>query len=287
VKQLSDMQKILVPTDFSPNAERAIDYAVQIAKAGKATVVIIHACEQLDNVPLSAGFPITDYNKRITDEAFENLELIQKSIQDTEGIKAETELLAGTVADTVAVAVSDFGADLVVMGTMGITGLRDALFGTNTSTVIGHSAVPVLAIPLEYEWSTPSKFVLAINNFEEVTDIINPVFELAAVFRATVQIIVFTDEDEASASEFMADEQAVLMAEEKLKQKYPSLAIKATHLSGRHFEETIIAYVDKNKVDVLAMTTHKRSLIGSIFNRSITRKMSYHSKVPVLAIPVK
>ena len=281
------MKKILVPTDFSPNAERAIDYAVQIAKAGKATVVLVHACDQLDNMPLSAGFPIADYNKRIADEAFDNLELVQKSIQDTEGIKVEIELLSGTVVDTVAVAVNDYGADLVVMGTMGITGIRNTLFGTNTSAVIGHSAVPVLAIPLEYEWSTPSKFLLTINNFEEVTDIINPVFELASVFNASVKVIVFTDEDEASANEFLADERAIMMAEEKLKRKYPTLIVKAEHLSGRHFEETVINYVDKNKLDVLAMTTHKRSLIGGIFNRSITRKMSYHSKVPVLAMPVK
>jgi nucleotide-binding universal stress UspA family protein len=281
------MKKILVPTDFSPNAERAIDYAVQIAKAGKATVVLVHACDQLDNMPLSAGFPIADYNKRIADEAFDNLELVQKSIQDTEGIKVEIELLSGTVVDTVAVAVNDYGADLVVMGTMGITGIRNTLFGTNTSAVIGHSAVPVLAIPLEYEWSTPSKFLLTINNFEEVTDVINPVFELASVFNASVKVIVFTDEDEASANEFLADERAIMMAEEKLKRKYPTLIVKAEHLSGRHFEETIINYVDKNKLDVLAMTTHKRSLIGGIFNRSITRKMSYHSKVPVLAMPVK
>jgi hypothetical protein len=35
------------------------------------------------------------------------------------------------------------------------------------------------------------------------------------------------------------------------------------------------------------MTTHKRSFIGGIFKKSLTRKMSYHSKVPILAIPVR
>jgi len=39
-------------------------------------------------------------------------------------------------------------------------------------------------------------------------------------------------------------------------------------------------------IDILAMLTHKRSFTSSIFNRSMTKQMSYHAKVPLLAIPV-
>ena len=77
------------------------------------------------------------------------------------------------------------------------------------------------------------------------------------------------------------------MAEEKLRGKYRGLVINAEHLSGRNFEDSINDYIDRNNIDLLAMTTHKRTLLGNIFNRSLTRKMSYHSKIPILAIPVK
>ncbi|MCY7311065.1 MAG: universal stress protein [Chitinophagaceae bacterium] len=280
------MKKILVPTDFSPNAARAIDYAVRIAKLNNAILYIIHACDNLDTLELENILPKAEYNKKITDKAFDNLAIIQKSIEETEQLEVNTQLYAGSVKDTIVVAAEEHQADLLIMGTMGVTSIRDEIFGSITAGVIGDCTVPVLAIPLEYDWSPPAKFLLAINHFDEVSDILQPVFDLAKVFNAEVRIVVFTDEDKAAA-EFVADVNAIIFAEEKLREKYGDLVINAEHLSGHHFDETINDYIDKNNIDLLAMTTHKRSFIGSIFNRSLTRKMSYHSKVPVLAIPVK
>lgn len=281
------MKKILVPTDFSPNAARAIDYAVRMAKLNKATVYLIHASEHLDTMSLEMGIPKAEYNKHIADEAFANLELIQKSIMDTEQVDVKVQLYSGPVVDTIIIAAEEHQADVIIMGTMGITGLRSTIFGTNTAGVIKNSTVPVLAIPLEYDWSMPAKLLLAINNFEEVADILDPALDLAAVFNAAVQVTVFTDEDNAGASGFLSDEREIIRAEQKLKVKYPALTIKAEHLSGHDFEDSISAYIENSKIDILAMTTHKRTFLESLFNKSITRKMSYHSKVPVLAIPVK
>ena len=196
------------------------------------------------------------------------------------------QLYNGTITDTIVVAAEEHNADLVIMGTLGITGIKDKIFGSNTAVVISNTTVPVLAIPLEYDWKIPAKFLLAINHFDEATDILYPIFDLAKVFNAEVRVAVFTDEDKGVA-EFVSDAKEIRFAEEKLRRKYSGLVINAEHLSGRHFEESINDYIGKNQIDILAMTTHKRNLIGSIFNRSLTRKMSYHSKVPILAIPVK
>lgn len=280
------MKKILVPTDFSPNATRAIDYAVQIAKLNKGTIWLVNSCEHLDTLSLEAGLPKAEYNKVMADKAYAELELIQKSIIDTELIEVKNQLYSGPIVDTIVVAAEELQAELVIMGNLGITGLRERIFGTNTAAVISNSKIPVLAIPLEYDWSMPRKFLLAINNFNEVSDIIHPVFDLAGVFRAEVKVVVFTDEDNAEATDFLQDEKGIQEAEEKLKVKYPNLIISAEHLSGRDFENSINNYIAENNIDLLAMTTHKRSFIGNLFNRSITRKMSYHAKVPLLSIPV-
>ncbi len=280
------MKKILVPTDFSLNAERAIDYAVQIAKLSQATIYIIHACDHLYPPDMDNVMAKGDYNKKLTDEAFNNLEIIRKSIEDTEQVLVNIQLYNGSVTDTITIAAEEHKADLIIMGTLGISGLRDKILGSKTATVISNSTVPVIAIPLEYDWSTPVKFLLAINHFDEVTDILIPVFDLAKLFNAAVRLIVFTDEDNAAA-DFVSDAKEINFAEEKLRKKYSGLEINAEQLSGRHFEESINDYIGKNQIDLLAMTTHKRSFIGNIFNRSLTRRMSYHSKVPILAIPVK
>ena len=281
------MKKILVPTDFSPNAVRAIDYAVQIAKLNQATIHIIHACDHLYALDMGYVLSKEDYNKKITDEAFSKLEIIKKSIEETEKVLVNTQLYSGAVNDTILVAGQEHNADLIIMGTLGISGIKDKIFGSQTAAIIGNSTVPVLAIPLEYDWSPPSKFLLAINRFDEVSEALYPAFDLAKVFNAEVRLTVFTDEGSVAASDYLEDAREINFAEEKLRKKYSDIVIKTEHLSGRHFEESINDYIDSNQIDLLVMTTHKRSFIESIFNRSITRKMSYHSKVPILAIPVK
>ena len=279
------MKKILVPTDFSPNAARAIDYAVRIAKINQATIYVIHVCDYL--------YPFTvesvakeEHNQKLTDDAFENLEIIRRSIEETEQLLVNTQLYSGTLVDTIPLSATEHQADLIIMGTMGITGLRDKIFGTNTAAVISRSTVPVMAIPLEYDWSTPLRILLAINRFDEVTEILHPALDLATIFKAELRLAVFTDEENAGAYEFLADAKEIKFAEEKLRKKYPGLMITADHLSGHHFDDSINKYIDHNKIDILAMMTYKRSLLGSIFNRSLTRKMSYHTKVPILSIPV-
>ena len=281
------MKKILVPTDFSPNAARAIDYAVQIAKLNQATIYVIHACDNLDTLNMENVQLRREYNKKITDKAFDNLEMIRRSIEETEQVLVNIQLYSGPVNDTILLAAQEHNTDLVIMGTLGISGIKEAIFGSKTAAVISNTTIPVLAIPLEYDWSPPSKFLLAINHFDEVSDILYPVFDLAKTFKAEVRLTVFTDEDNIVSSNYLTDAREIKFAEDKLRKKYSDLVIKAEHLTGRHFEESINEFIESNQIDLLAMMTHKRSFIGSIFNRSITRKMSYHSKVPILAIPVK
>ncbi len=48
--------------------------------------------------------------------------------------------------------------------------------------------------------------------------------------------------------------------------------------------EGINDYINSNDVDVLAMAIRKRSLLDKIFNRSLTKKMAYHTKIPLLAL---
>jgi len=159
------MKKILVPTDFSPNANRAIDYAVQIAKLNQATIYIIHALDHL--FPVNEGNLLSkeDYNRKITEEAFTSLEILRQSIEETEQVLVNVQLYNGSVTDTIVVAAEEHHADLVIMGTLGITGLKDRIFGSQTAAVISNTTVPVLAIPLEYDWSVPAKCLLAINRF--------------------------------------------------------------------------------------------------------------------------
>ncbi|MBE2229542.1 MAG: universal stress protein [Chitinophagaceae bacterium] len=280
------MKRILVPTDFSPNADKAIDYAVQVAKRNEATLYLIHACDHLDPLYLENTLSKSAYSQAIADAAFEKLEMRRQSIEETENLLVNIQLYSGPVLDTILVAAEEHKAELIIMGTLGITGLRDKIFGSKTAALIAGSGIPVLAIPLEYDWSQPHRFLLAIRDPDEAIPLTDPVFELAGLFNAEMHIAIFTDKDEAGALDYLMDDRILNHAAEKLKEKHDQVIV-TEHLFGHHFEDSINEYIAKNQVDLLAMITHKRSLLGRLFNHSMTRKMSYHTRVPVLAIPAK
>ncbi len=279
------MNRILVPTDFSPNADRAIDYAVRIAKLNQSTLYLIHACDNLDPLYMEGAMTHMEYNQKIMDDAFEKLEIRRRSIEDTEGVLVNIQLYSGSVIDTIMVAALEHKADLVIMGTLGISGLHDKIFGSKTAALISECRIPVLAIPLEYDWSEPGKFLLAIKDVDEALPLLEPAFELAALFRAEVHITLFTDKDEGGTMDYISDDRIITRAEAKLKGQHQQVLIKKEHLLGRDFEDSINEYIAQNDIDLLAMITHKRSLLSRLFHQSMTRKMSYHTRVPVLAIP--
>ena len=282
------MQKILVPTDFSPNALRAISYAVEIARRNQASIYLVHACDTLlDNVFPGQEKITQEYNENIISKANQNLDILRNSIEETEKILVNTQLYKGPIRETIRVASIEHKIDLVIMGTLGKSGLKEKILGSKTAAVISQCEKPVLAIPLEYEWSEPAKFLLAVKDFEEATSLLSPVKELAALFDAELQLAIFTDEEESTAVGYMQHARAVHHMEDQLRKSNPELHTQAVHLSGNRFLETLNDYVAENNIDMVAMITHPRNLVDSLFNRSLTRKMAYQSKVPLLAIPAK
>ena len=267
------MKKILVPTDFSLNADKALNYAVQLAKKTGGEILLIHVVDSGE--PENAG---------ITAE--EKMTPVINSIYAQEGVKASLKIYRGSIINTIAGAVGDCNADLVVMGTIGNSAIKEKIFGSRTAAVIGKSQVPVLAIPLLAEWKAPSRILAAINKFDQEDDTLAPLINLARLFGSAVQVAIFTDTDDDYVEDYDEHEGKIAVYTEQLKTSFPDVEIHAVHLAGKHFRENLENWISKNNIDILMMLTHKRNIVESIFNRSMTKKMSYHTEVPLLAIPV-
>ena len=134
-------------------------------------------------------------------------------------------------------------------------------------------------------WKVPEKILLAVNNFEENPDIISPVIKLAALFNASIHIAIFTDVDSAEAIDYLKNKRSITALEEKLKILNKNIIIKSVHLDGHQFQDTIDDYTQEQCIDMVAMVTRKRTFLESIFERSSTKKMSYHTQIPLLVIP--
>ena len=97
--------------------------------------------------------------------------------------------------------------------------------------------------------------------------------------------ILFSDEDDDLPEKMIHYGNQIGTYEKLLKTKYPELSLHTENLFGTEFEESIEKYASENDVDMLVMVTYQRSFWDRIFHPSITRRMSYHTHIPLLAIP--
>ena len=279
------MKKILVPTDFSASADNAVNFVVKTAVILSMEVILVHAFEL-------SGDTYTDYmginkefNQSQLHEVNDKLVSLKASIEEKEGIIADTYIFSGTVKESIIQVTREKNIKLIVMGTTGASSLKEKIWGSKTADIISKSQVPVLAIPLEYTWKKPQKILFATNHFEKDPALLDVIFEMADLFKAQMHVAVFTNEASDEALTFLEHDRSIPAYEHMLKEKYKDETIIIAHLFGHNFEETLQDYIRQQEIDILGMVTHKRSFADRVFHPSITRRMSYHTKIPLLAIP--
>lgn len=137
---------ILVPVDFSDTSEKALDYAVDLAKQLGAKVVVMHAYElPVYGFPDGAFVATVEMATRIMNGAQAGLQA-EVDKRKASGVEMKTVLRQGIPVDEVHSVADEVHADLIVVGTHGRRGLARALLGSVAENVIRTSMRPVLAI---------------------------------------------------------------------------------------------------------------------------------------------
>jgi len=138
-------RNIVIETDGSENSRKAISCGIEIAKISVATVYIIHVVDTLSVVSdiwtagkdLIHDMMIRD-GKKILSET-------KKTIEDS-GVEVKDVLLNGHPGEEIIKFAENNNMDLIVMGTLGATGLEKFLMGSVAEKVVRHSKVPVMVV---------------------------------------------------------------------------------------------------------------------------------------------
>lgn len=282
------MQKILVPTDFSNNAIKAVTYAAEIAKRSGAVIHLLHVMEPVIDKIRQPHAQTESLEEEITRARLSELKSLKDTLADTyPDLIIEIESAKGTVTTAILNYGEKLQADLIVMGTLGASGLKEVFLGSVTSSTIGRTKIPVLAVPYEYLMEEPDAIVLATNRFEKDENILNTIIELASLFSATVHVVAFVDTDFSDATYYIHNHKHLGQYLTHLQKAYPGISFTSELLEGKEFEESIEQYHTKKEADIVAMITYPKSFWEKLLRKSVTKKMAFHSKIPLLAIPSK
>ena len=281
------MKQILVPTDFSTCADNAIQFAVQSSKMFPATITLLHSYEVNSNLYTDYVGLDKEFTNTVIKDAGERLAQIKKQIEETDGIVLETLISTKSLQEGIIDVQKSKSFDLIVMGTLGASGITEKLFGSNTATVIGTSRVPVMAIPIAYKWQIPKKILFASSRSEKSPHMLDFIFELTKMYRSHIQVVIYTDEEDEKPSSYVWNDKQISSYQEFLKERYEEEMGSSVHLYGDDFDETLQDFITKNKIDMLVMVTYAHKFCDRFFNPSRTKKMSHHTFIPLLAIPAK
>jgi nucleotide-binding universal stress UspA family protein len=275
---MTTTKSIIVPTDFSDHALKAVQYAAMIAAETGSRIVLFHAVSlhlsaSIEEPPLN--FP-GDFEKVEQEQLIHLKHQLQKRYPRVE---IDSCSKTGFPVEGINEIAAEKNAWMIIMGTRGANGLKELLVGSNTSSLIQHTEVPVLAIPDECEYNGIKKIVFATNMQKDDIRCLKKIIEY---FGHASPVITLLHVEEGK----LRDPEAALQSwfhTEVLP------VVNYTHLQAECINETDIVksldeYLRHNKTDLLVTATRKRNLIERIFDRSITRKLIFHTHIPLLAM---
>lgn len=140
------MKTILVPTDFSPHSEKAVALALKLAKLAGGSIHLLH-CYQLHPGGVSP-YGITapaEFDEKIRAAAAESLAAVEKQLEG-EGVQVTAHVTPSYPSEAVSELAEEIGADLIVMGTRGATGLQHILLGSVAERTLRTAPCPVLTV---------------------------------------------------------------------------------------------------------------------------------------------
>ncbi|MFD2203145.1 universal stress protein [Shivajiella indica] len=265
--------KILVPTDFSENANNALEFAKKIAHRENASITLLYSFYAVYDFAAQA----TEIIGQIEQEAKRELKKAAESGK-AEGLDFNYKILQGTVATTVTSFAYKEDYDLIVMGTQGASGIKKTLIGSNTGHVIKESSVPVLAVPEKASLKHVKKISVALQLEKEEEKYFKKLFRITEQLNLPYEFFHVQSADNFEKNvEFKG-------LEVYIKEKYPKFNSNFLITKADDTNKGMQSYLEKNKDVVLVMFYKHKTFFENLLNKSHSVEMAYHTHVPLLVI---
>ncbi|MDO6390359.1 universal stress protein [Pontibacter sp. BT731] len=277
------MKKILCPTDFSKTANKALEYAVLIARQSGGHLTLLHVVH----------LPIVD----TSETALVASELLGEQMRDAEvrlvslcreieerhganradGFTCDYIIKEALLTDIAEHLTKTVGYDLIVMGTTGGgNALEELLIGSNAEAVMEQVKCPVLSIPSTVAQPHISKIIYASDYAADDIATLREVLDFAAMFGASVDVVHVNKAGRTS------DRKTGFMQE--IAQAFPGAPIHFEEVASKHRTDGIKEYYNASGGDMVAILRREKGFLRELFSQSLAEKMTYQAEVPLLVL---
>lgn len=271
------MKSILVPVDFSIQAEYAAKAASIIAKQTNSKIYLLHMLELPSGVIDPASYNSANNSPTsllYLQRAYEKFEEFKK-LPFFKGVEMEDSVQFHKAYDGIIDESIKQGCDLIVMGSKGTSGLEEMLVGSNTEKIVRNSKIPVLVIKEKINNFKIENIVFASNFKLENRKAFQKILDFTLLFNAKLHLLKINTIHNFETTKDSSDAIRNFINDFDLGDFtlniYNDISIEAGILN---FSKVIDA-------DIIVLNTSGRRGLSHLFNGSISEDLTNHAKLPV------
>jgi nucleotide-binding universal stress UspA family protein len=284
-----EIERILVPVDFSEYSKNACQYAMGLAQMLGAEIMLMHAYyfPVINSIDYGDGLSyVVNLNDSITEIAEKarqgliNLyEELKKEVEEKKltKVKLNFVLANGSPINEILNVYNNYRPNLIIMGTQGKTQKAKEQFGSVAASTINDTKVPVLTVPELSEYKGIGRVnILYATNFDESDyKAIKKLMTLVYLFDVKIHFVHIGKMDEQS-------HQKIEDIRDFFNNLYPGYDFACSIIEREDILETLQGFINERSIDIIAMNTHKRNFISRLFYPSMTKKMLFQTDKPML-----
>lgn len=273
------MKRILVPCDFSEPAIQAFRFAVEIAQQSKGEIALLHVVDipvMYDTVLMPTLQFEADTIREMKAKAEKDFEKMRTKWSKG-GIVIRSIVEFGSATPTIIRVIKEQKSDLVIMGTKGVTGLKEFFVGSNTEKIVRSSPVPVMAVKKSAKVSTVKNIVFPSTLGESVEEenLTMKVKELQSFFKAKLHVVYVNTPVNFN---FDVNTKQEL---KKFAQRYMLKNYTLNVYNDLNTENGVLHFAHEIGADMIAMSTHGRKGLSHFLNGSIAEDVVNHVDCPI------
>ena len=287
--------EILVPVDFSDYSLKACEFGFRLARDTKSAVKLIHAFFTPfypATVPFGDSFALQATDADLYKDLKEKMDIEMKKLVgiindkiasgELPNVPFSYALVEGLPEEEIISYSKKTRPRAIVMGTRGKNAKELDLIGSVTAEVIEGCRTPIFAIPVgtEHDDISAMKNIVFLTNFQEREF---KAFEIMMNFLKAHQVKVYLAH--ITKKEDVWDEMKLSGLKNRLKDVYPLLETEYKIIDqSEGLEESIENFVKDNNIDMISLSSSRRSIFARMFNPGIARRMLFHSDTPLLVV---
>ncbi|GAB2468026.1 hypothetical protein GCM10011375_30720 [Hymenobacter qilianensis] len=266
---------LLILTDFFQAANRALDYATNLADPLGARLVLLHVRRNSVLDPEMMRGELSNLSR-------EAISLAMSSVARQLAVPVVAEVGYGRVAAAVADAVSRHHPELIVLGRPDYSTTPAEMVETTSLDILRAAPYPMLLVPHTVVSSAPpSRLLLAVDGQAfDLGEHAGVVHRLLAELMASLTVLYV-----AAHSDYDKKPPTTLETVVRTGLKLEATPIEIRTISSRNPAQGILEEANAKEFDMIVVISRRRNFLGQLFHRSVTAQVLMHSELPVLVLP--